>query len=118
MDKFTDLKIDGTVVDKSNYETASGSTIATVKAAFLDTLAAGSHTITFVYSDGEVSTTFTLAKVAEVITPSNNEATTEAATTAQSPKTGDAMPVVFMGVLMMMSLAGIVVLKKKDKVQK
>ncbi|MBQ8923575.1 MAG: hypothetical protein IJ053_02155, partial [Lachnospiraceae bacterium] len=50
LSKFTDLKIDGTVVDKANYETAQGSTIAIIKESFVDTLAAGSHTVTFVYT--------------------------------------------------------------------
>ena len=110
LSKFTDLKIDGTVVDKVNYETAHGSTIATIKSSFLATLAAGAHTVTFVYTDGETSTTFTLTKAAEVTTPSNNETTTEATTTAQSPKTGDSMMIFVL--LLSMSVLGLGVLTK------
>ncbi len=122
VDKLKALNIDGKVVDEANRTITNGSTIATIKAAFLDTLTEGEHTLTFVYTDGEVSTSFTTKKhtdttpatvtttPAEVTTP----ATTEAAkkTTAASPKTGDSLPVVPMALLMVVSLIGILLMKK------
>lgn len=56
--KFTGLKVDGNVVDASNYEARSGSTIITLKESYLSTLPAGDHILTFVYNDGEISTNF------------------------------------------------------------
>lgn len=56
--KFTGLKVDGNVVDASNYEARSGSTIITLKESYLSTLPAGDHILTFVYNDGEISTSF------------------------------------------------------------
>ncbi|MBQ7096067.1 MAG: hypothetical protein IJN80_06435 [Clostridia bacterium] len=56
--KFVGIKVDGKVVDKANYETKAGSTIITLKASYLDTLKAGEHTITVLYTDGETEGTF------------------------------------------------------------
>lgn len=70
--KFTGIKVDGQTVSADNYTAVSGSTIVTLKAAYLDTLSEGTHTLTIAFSDGEVSTNFTTAK------------------TAASPKTGEA----------------------------
>lgn len=55
---FTGIKVDGTAVDAKNYTAKEGSTIVELKADYLKTLSAGSHEITFVYTDGEVSTQF------------------------------------------------------------
>lgn len=41
------------LVDPSNYDTAKGSTIVTLKASYVETLSDGNHTIQFMYSDGE-----------------------------------------------------------------
>ena len=56
--KFVGIKIDGKDVDKANYEVKAGSTIITLKASYLDTLAVGEHTITVVYTDGSTDGTF------------------------------------------------------------
>ena len=58
--KFTGIKVDGSVVDSSNYTAVSGSTVLTLKASYLDTLTAGSHTVTFVYTDGEANANLTI----------------------------------------------------------
>lgn len=58
--KFTVLKVDGEAVDTKHYEVKSGSTIITLKASYLKTLAVGEHTLTVVYSDGETSDVFTV----------------------------------------------------------
>lgn len=62
LNKFIELRVDKKDVSSENYEVSSGSTIATLKTAYLDTLSAGKHTLTFVYTDGEVSTEFTVVK--------------------------------------------------------
>lgn len=57
---FEDIKVDDVTVDKENYTITSGSTIVTLKQSYLNTLLEGTHKISFVYKDGEVSTTFTI----------------------------------------------------------
>lgn len=56
--KFVGVRVDGKDVDKANYEVKTGSTIITLKASYLDTLAVGEHTITVVYTDGSTDGTF------------------------------------------------------------
>jgi len=58
--KFVGIKIDGKDVDKANYDAKAGSTIITLKASYLDTLAVGEHTITVVYTDGSTDGTFNI----------------------------------------------------------
>ena len=61
--KLQGIEIDnGNPIDPANYEIASGSTILTLKAAFLENSSLGAHTITFKYDDGEVETTLTVAE--------------------------------------------------------
>ena len=62
LDKFQGVKVDDAVIGKDNYTAEQGSTIITLKASYLQTLAVGSHTFTIVWTDGEASTTFTVAK--------------------------------------------------------
>ena len=57
---FTGVKIDGVMLPSSQYTVKEGSTIVTLPGDTLDTLAPGSHTITLVYTYGEVSTTLTV----------------------------------------------------------
>ncbi len=114
--KLTDLLVDNNSV-KDKAELTAGSTIATIKAALLDTLTAGEHTLTFVYTDGEVSTKFTVVKKVAQATVTTTEAPKEEAknakTNAASPKTGDAAPLMLASILMLMSFAGVVVLRKR-----
>lgn len=60
--KFQKVKVDGTVIDASNYTVTEGSTIITFKADYLKTLSEGSHTFELVWTDGSASTSFTVAK--------------------------------------------------------
>ena len=97
--KFEGLKVDGVLLDASKYRVVSGSTIATLNQDYLDTLEEGKHTLTFVYTDGEVSTEFSIAK----------------ASTTKSPKTGDNVEIY--AILMLVSALGItgaIKLLKKD----
>lgn len=52
LDEFTRLLVDGTEVSAGNYTATRGSTIIDLRPAYLDTLAAGGHTITAVWKDG------------------------------------------------------------------
>lgn len=57
---FVSVKIDGVVVDAANYDAKEGSTVITLKNAYLKTLKEGEHTLTIVSKDGEASTKFTI----------------------------------------------------------
>ena len=57
--KFSDVKVDGNLVDKNNYTVTEGSTIITLKASYLNTLSAGNHTVEILWTDGSANTTFT-----------------------------------------------------------
>lgn len=79
-ERLTGLLLDGEAIDKANYTIEKGSTVATLKPAYLNTLAAGAHTLTFVYKDGQVSATPTVAEA-----PDNDASVTNSAV----PPTGD-----------------------------
>lgn len=66
--KFTGIQVDGKDVDTSQYTARSGSTIITLKPAYLDTLSAGKHTLTVLYTDGQTSGSFEIEKAAIVDT--------------------------------------------------
>ncbi len=69
---FTGVNVDGQVLDTSNYTAESGSVIVTLNNAYLDTLAAGSHTIELTFDDATaVSATITVVEApAETEEPS------------------------------------------------
>lgn len=52
LDEFTRLLVDGNEASAENYTATKGSTIIELKPAYLDTLAAGGHTVTAVWKDG------------------------------------------------------------------
>lgn len=52
LNEFTRLLVDGNEVSAENYTATRGSTIIELKPTFLDTLAAGGHTVTAVWKDG------------------------------------------------------------------
>ena len=88
--KFTGVKVDGTLLSSDKYTAVSGSTVVTLKDAYLSTLSVGKHTLTVVYNDSECSTEF------EIKAASNNGGQTGGNTgdkdnsgEAQSPQTGD-----------------------------
>ncbi len=52
LEEFTRLLVDGNEVFAGNYTATRGSTIIKLRPAYLDTLAAGGHTVTAVWKDG------------------------------------------------------------------
>ncbi len=98
--KFVGIKVDGKDVDKANYEVKAGSTIITLKASYLDTLAVGEHTITVVYTDGSTDGTFNVhAK-------------------ANSPATGDNSNMFLWIALLFISGGAVITLTVVDKKKK
>ena len=58
--EFVGVKVDGKSVDEQYYTVKEGSTIVTLKAEYLSTLAAGRHDIQLMWKDGTASTTFNI----------------------------------------------------------
>ncbi|MBE5969700.1 MAG: hypothetical protein E7242_05650 [Lachnospiraceae bacterium] len=70
LEHLSKVLMDGNEVAAENMSLENGSTILTLKAAYLATLAAGEHTVSFVYDDGTtVDATFTLAKTPQTGDP-------------------------------------------------
>ena len=57
--------MDGKTLDAKHYIAQSGSTIITLAADYVETLAAGEHTLTVRYTDGETSAHFTVTPMKE-----------------------------------------------------
>jgi hypothetical protein len=95
--KFTGILVDNKVVDSKHYTAESGSTVITLKASYLDTLATGKHTLTVVYTDGETSCEFNIAAK------------------STTPATGDNFNILLWTSGMIVSLAAIAVLLIEQK---
>ena len=54
------MLVDGQKLDAKQYTAASGSTIITLAADYVQTLATGEHTLTVRYTDGETNACFTV----------------------------------------------------------
>ena len=124
-DKFTGIKIDGTLIDVKNYTAKSGSTVITLKTDYLKTLSVGAHNLTVVYTDGECSTNFEVKQAAseqtkptegdksDTTTPTGDKDTT-------SPQTGDNSNMLLWVALLFVSGAGVLgttVYSKKKRVR-
>lgn len=124
-DKFTGVKVDGTLIDAKNYTVVTGSTVITLKADYLKTLSVGTHKIAVVYTDGECSANFEVKKAAseqtkptegdktDTTTPTGNKDTT-------SPQTGDNSNLLLWVALLFVSGAGVIgatVYSKKKRVR-
>lgn len=69
---------DGTIVDKNDYTSQSGSTIITFSSNFLKNLTVGEHTLNVEFSDGGVATTmFTIEKNEIQVQTVNNPQTSD-----------------------------------------
>lgn len=54
------MKVDGTMLDASDYTLDKDNMVVTLSAEFLFALETKEHTVTFVYADGQVSTKLTI----------------------------------------------------------
>lgn len=82
--KFQAVKVDGKVVDPSNYTAKKGSTIITFLKSYLDTLAVGMHEVEIVFTNGSAYATI---NVVEKETTETTEATTTEASTTETTTT-------------------------------
>lgn len=54
------MQVDGKTLDKSNYIAEEGSIEVYLKAVYLQTLAAGKHTVTILSTEGDATAEFTI----------------------------------------------------------
>ena len=80
------VKVDGATVAAGKYTTSTDGSTVTLKPEYLDTLAAGSHTVTLVYSDGSAKAKFTI-KAKDKTTP---PAVSSQPVSAEVPEDGSA----------------------------
>ena len=93
---FLRVEVDGVTLDEANYTVKEGSTVITLNADYVATLAVGEHTLGIVSESGTATAKFTVNKkaeetTAETTTTPSNEAETEKAVKADnktSPLTG------------------------------
>lgn len=122
LNDFTSVLVDGTFVDSANYALGEGSTVVTLKAPYLETLAVGTHTITIRSKNGDASTEFIIQEKEVSETKPKEEQKNETAekneTAAEdkenvknnSPKTGDSMNLALWIVLLIGSASVIITL--------
>ena len=112
--KFTGIEMDGIAVASKNYDAKSGSTIVTLHKDYLATLSVGTHTLTFVFTDGTCSTGLTIKPTGssvEVTVPSGSTTTPG---NASNPGTGANDAVGVAVALAVISLLGVsAVIRKK-----
>lgn len=91
---FQKVQVDGKDLNNSNYTVKEGSTVVTLKAAYLETLSAGKHTISIVSATGTATTDFTIKAVSATSTQdkSNTASTND---NKKSPNTGNESAVFF-----------------------
>lgn len=84
------IQVDGVDLDLSNYDVDSGSKILTLHSSYLDTLAEGNHTVTFVYGDGSVSTNLAIVGAGGGNNGGNGGGTSGNGNESESGKAGEA----------------------------
>lgn len=70
--KFTGIRIDGQIVPSTQYTAASGSTVVTLHANYVDQLTVGVHSLRFEYTDGGVETSFEILSRTPTTGDTNN----------------------------------------------
>lgn len=97
--------VDDKLVDSTNYDSKSGSTVITLKNEYLKTLSVGEHTLRVTFSDnGEAITKFTIKEKQQNVINNNVQKNN----TSANPKTGD--NVIVYAVLLTIALLGIITL--------
>lgn len=106
LDLLSSVKVNDVELDTNNYTKTKGSTIITLKKNYLDTLTAGTYTLSVAYTDGgSASTTFTTPEVkAETLEEPN-------------PDTyDDIISSIYIGVISIIGLLGTTMYLKNKKI--
>ncbi len=108
-DHLKEVKVDGGVISPDSYTTERGSVIIKLKAAFLETLSVGDHTLTAVFNDGnDVTVNF---KVLPAPEKSGRKSDKDSNAKKDIPKqTSDDTPIVIPVLVMLDSLAASVLI--------
>ena len=72
------VKVDGAAVAAGKYTASADGSTVTLKPEYLDTLAAGSHTVTLVYGDGSAKAKFTIKAKDKTVAPTVSSQPTDA----------------------------------------
>ena len=113
--------VDNKLVDSTNYDSKTGSTVITLKDEYLKTLSVGEHTLKVTFSDnGEAITKFTIVEKQQNTEneENNNLANNDIQEdeTITNPKTGDNVIVYF--VMFTIAILGIVTLVVRKKLRR
>ena len=81
------VKVDGAAVAAGKYTASADGSTVTLKPEYLDTLAAGSHTVTLVYGDGSAKAKFTIKAKDKTVAPTVSSQPTSASVNADSSAT-------------------------------
>lgn len=80
--------VDNKLVDSTNYDSKSGSTVITLKDEYLKTLSVGEHTLKVTFSDnGEATTKFTIKEKQQNETPEDSKNTENTGSTENTENT-------------------------------
>ena len=115
---FTGVQIDGKDCAAGDYDAKAGSAIVTLKAATIQALSVGTHTISIIFDDGKVETKLTVEKA----TSTNNSGTNQGSNagnsnTDDSPTTGDTLTdnLYILLILSALCLCGTFVIRRKRR---
>lgn len=81
------VKVDGAAVAAGKYTASANGSTVTLKPEYLDTLAAGSHTVTLVYGDGSAKAKFTIKAKDKTVAPTVSSQPASASVNADSSAT-------------------------------
>ena len=81
------VKVDGAAVTAGKYTASADGSTVTLKPEYLDTLAAGSHTVTLVYGDGSAKAKFTIKAKDKTVAPTVSSQPASASVNADSSAT-------------------------------
>ena len=117
-DLFSGVKIDGELIDSSNYTATAGSTVVALTNEYLETLEEGVHTIKVVYTvlgetfkTEEAEFTVKAAQAAEDVTDDTTDAVTPPAAQETSIPT---LPIII-ALAAVVAVMVIIILKKKKE---
>lgn len=81
------VKVDGAAVAAGKYTASADGSTVTLKPEYLDTLAAGSHTVTLVYGDGSAKAKFTIKAKDKTVAPTVSSQPASASVNADNSAT-------------------------------